>query len=275
MRAANAVRGWRDDVARWGRLSTIVAVVQDDDAVREQQRVEEVVGDDDRRPVGQHPPQHPAEQRRGADVQRGHRLVEQQQARVGGERAGDGDPLRLTAGELRGPPGGELARLHLRPASRRAAPRACAVPAPAAARAEGDVVEHGQVREQQRILGEQGDAAARAAPAIGRGRPGPRSNRVRPSSVGAARVGAQQRRRGRTAAWTCRRRWARAARRVSPGRARGRRRSPRGGDAWRRMAEQSRAASRSLGRSPTTTTATTTSTSDSATAASASVSRCR
>ena len=95
------------------------AALDDDDPVGQQQRVEDVVGDDDDRAVGQHPAQHLAQRGRDRDVEGGHRLVEQQQPRVGGERPGDRDPLRLAAGELRRSCGRRTARRRPRPASGR------------------------------------------------------------------------------------------------------------------------------------------------------------
>ena len=55
--------------------------------------------------------QQPAQRRGGGDVERRHRFVEQQQPRFRGQRAGDGDPLRLAARELGGPPVGEVCRV--------------------------------------------------------------------------------------------------------------------------------------------------------------------
>ena len=106
---------------------------------------------------------------RDRDVEGGQRLVEQQQPRVGGERPGHGDPLGLAAGELAGPASGEARAARPRPASGRR--RSCAVARgrTAAAGAEGDVVAHGQVREQQRLLREQRDpAVVRRAPHVAR-----------------------------------------------------------------------------------------------------------
>ena len=100
MRAANALRG-RASTSAVGPSSHDRAAVEDDDPVGQQQCVEDVVGDEDDGAVGQHPAQHLPERRGDRDVERGHRLVEQQQPRVGGEGPGDGDPLRLPAGQLR------------------------------------------------------------------------------------------------------------------------------------------------------------------------------
>ena len=53
--------------------------------------------DEDDGAVGQHPAQRLPQRRRDSDVEGGHGLVEEQQPRVGGQGAGDRDPLRLTA----------------------------------------------------------------------------------------------------------------------------------------------------------------------------------
>ena len=58
--------------------------------------------------VAQDVAQQPAQRRGGGDVECRHRFVEQQHPRFGGQRAGDGDALRLSAGELGGPPVGEI-----------------------------------------------------------------------------------------------------------------------------------------------------------------------
>ena len=92
------------------------------------------------------------------DVEAGERLVEQQQRRVGREGPGDGDPLRLAAGELRRLALGEVAdaeavepllgqcvRLRTRH--------------PPRPRPEADVGQGGQVREQPLALEDHADAA--------------------------------------------------------------------------------------------------------------------
>ena len=132
------------------------ALLDHHDPVREQECVEHVVGHDDRGAVGQHLAQHLAYGGRDGDVERGHRLVEKQQPWVRREGSGNRDPLRLPSRELRGPAVGvrrgvDLAQPVLRDRARLAA---CLT---RAARPEGDVVERGQVREQQRLLGQQRD----------------------------------------------------------------------------------------------------------------------
>jgi len=92
-------------------------------------------------------------------VERAERLVEQQHARLADEGPRERDPLRLAAGELVHPPTAVPRQLH----------QLKVLPGPLAGgsatdardpQREGDVVDDGQVREQQRALGEHGDAAA-------------------------------------------------------------------------------------------------------------------
>ena len=90
------------------------AVLEDDHPVGQHEGVEDVVGDDDGPAAGEDALEEPAEQRGGMDVERGHGLVEEQQVGVGGEGAGHGHPLGLSAGELSGAPRGEGRRRRLR-----------------------------------------------------------------------------------------------------------------------------------------------------------------
>ena len=73
-------------------------------------RVQRVVGDQDGGAVevGQVAAQLGADLQPGVGVERGQRLVQQQQARVDGQGAGQGDPLGLAAGQLPGLGGGVL-----------------------------------------------------------------------------------------------------------------------------------------------------------------------
>jgi len=101
----------------------------------------------------QHPIEHPAQQGRDRDIQGRHRFVEQQQPRLGGQRAGDRHPLGLSAGKLTGTPVGELRRSHL------IEPVHGALGGFAAGNtldpwAEGHVVEHAEMRKQQCVLGQ-------------------------------------------------------------------------------------------------------------------------
>ena len=88
------------------RLAGLVqAAVEDDaDAVGERAGVEEVVGDDQRgdRDPGEDVGELFANGRSRVGVERRQRLVEQQHGRVAGERAGDGHPLALAAGQAPG-----------------------------------------------------------------------------------------------------------------------------------------------------------------------------
>ena len=131
------------------------AALEHGDAVAEQQGVEQVVGDEHRRAPDQHVAQHAPYEGSGRHVESGERLVEEQQPGVGREGPGDGDALRLPAGELGGPATGERVRLDRGQVrvggGLRRAPRGAG-----GARAEGDVREDVEVREEQR-------APARAA----------------------------------------------------------------------------------------------------------------
>ena len=160
-----------------------VALLDDQDPVGEQECVQDVVGDDDGGAVRQHPAQHLAYGRGDGDVERGHRLVEEQQPWVGGECAGDRDPLRLASGELRGPAVGVRRGIDLAPATARRRARDLPACLTAAAWTEGDVVERGQVREQQRLLGEQRDSTIVRRDPDRADLPGlPMSKSTRPSS---------------------------------------------------------------------------------------------
>jgi hypothetical protein len=108
--------------------------------------------------VGEVPGKLQPERHRHPHVERGERLVEQQQVRPAGQRPGDRDPLRLPAGELTRPATGQV--LDTEP---RQPPVGLGLgdPSPPAATAhpEGDVAEGGQVREQQPVLEDQADPA--------------------------------------------------------------------------------------------------------------------
>ena len=86
---------------------------------------------------------------RDPDVEGGQRLVEQQQPGLGGQRPGDRDPLRLAAGQLRGPAVGRGRSTPSRASQSRGRPLGVPAGGSAAARAERDVVQRAQVREQQ------------------------------------------------------------------------------------------------------------------------------
>ncbi len=163
------------------------------------------------RAVGQHPAQRLPQRRRDRDVEGGHRLVEQQQPRLGGQGPGDGDALGLTAGDLAGPPVGQVRGARPRSSQRSAASCGGRAPGARAARPEGDVVAHVEVREQQRLLGEQRDLPVVRAPRARRPPPPPGQHPV--VEHDAAPVGPEQAGGHARARSTCRRRWARAARR--------------------------------------------------------------
>ena len=91
-------------------------------------------------------------------VERRQRLVEQQHARIGDQRARERHALLLAAGELGRQAVGELLQLHLASSSR-ALPWRSALPAPRIFSAEGDVVEHAAMREQRIALEHHGRAA--------------------------------------------------------------------------------------------------------------------
>ena len=158
--------------------------------------------------VAQVPAQLGADVQPGAGVERGERLVEQQQPRVGGQGAGQGDPLRLPAGQA--PRAVRRRGRRARPgrASAAAAGAGLAGAAPRRAQAEGDVLERGQVREEQVVLEHDADRPALGAArtsAAGSSRTSP-SSAMRPRRAAAARP-------ARAARWSCRRRSGRAARR--------------------------------------------------------------
>jgi hypothetical protein len=94
----------------------------------------------------------------GAGVERGHRLVEQEQPRVAGQRAGEGDALRLAARELGGTSVGEVAQAEACEPPGRLGPRR-RPPAPGDATGVRHVVPHGQVREEAVVLEDDADAA--------------------------------------------------------------------------------------------------------------------
>src|SRR5690606_29944406 len=96
--------------------------------------------------------------RSGRDVESRQRLVEEQQVGLANQGAGQGDPLRLSTREITWfaslqstqpqmgePPSGTVARL---------------LPGKAAGtQAEGDVLEHGEMREEEVVLEDDADVA--------------------------------------------------------------------------------------------------------------------
>ena len=133
-----------------------MTVLQHHHPVREHQRIDHLVGDDEREPVGEHGTQQRPQGRRELHVHRGERLVQQQQIGIRGQRPGQRDALGLTTGQAPGAPLRELGRIDLSEPLHRQLPGLRLAHA-RGARRERDVVQHGQVREQQGLLGEQPD----------------------------------------------------------------------------------------------------------------------
>ena len=108
---------------------------------------------------------------RAGCVEGGGRFVEQQHRRIGRQCAGDRDPLRLTAGELARPAigvRGDVEPFEPVVGTRRGLPaRTSARP-----RAERDVVERAEVREEQVILKHVADVALMARYVLTRRRTG-------------------------------------------------------------------------------------------------------
>jgi len=142
------------------------------------------VGGDDGGAASENGAQGGAQRWGDVDVEGGERFVEQEEGRIGGQRTGDGDALRLPARELVGATAGVVGEVD--PAQPLAGHRVRPVAGDAAAAGtEGHVVEGGHVGEEQGVLGEETDVAPvrwheRAAPprgglgqgAAGQGDPG-------------------------------------------------------------------------------------------------------
>ena len=186
------------------------AVVHDDDAVGQEVRVERVVGDEDRGAVGEDVGEHSAELRRDRDVEGGERFVEQQQARLGRERAGDRHALRLAARRARTAGGRRTRWCPCAAATRRLAAAASARDAPVARGPKATLLRTVRCGNSSGVLREQGDSAAvRRCPRCRAGRTG----RRHPGSPDRG-PGARGRRASRAPS-TCRRRSGRAAASVS------------------------------------------------------------
>ena len=160
-------RGPAGDLRRRAVLDD-AAALDDEQPVGQHHRLERVVGDEQDRPgeVGEVPAQLGADLEPGAGVERGQRLVEQQQPGVGGERAGERDPLRLPAGQLLAACATARARQvePLELAVGVLAGLACGW-RPAGRGPERDVVADGEVREEPVVLEDQADR-----PLLGAGR---------------------------------------------------------------------------------------------------------
>ena len=152
--------GLGGDVAERAGLHDRTAF-EDDDAVGEGVGVDGVVGDEEADAVerGEVAAEVAADVAAGAGVEGGERFVEQEQARLGGQRAGEGDALRLAARQGAGavmcvvgepdpiePGRGSGSGLRFGDA--------------AGAQPEGDVLERGQVGEQQVVLEDDADGSA-------------------------------------------------------------------------------------------------------------------
>ena len=132
------------------------AVTDDGDLFGQGESFVLIVGDEER--GGALLPQHAldigAHARTKAGVQGGEGLVEQDDARLDGQGAGQGHPLLLAAGQLMGIPAAQAAEAdHLQ--------ELLEVPGPAllAGYAEGHVAQHVQVREERTLLGDVADAS--------------------------------------------------------------------------------------------------------------------
>ena len=136
------------------------AVLQDDDVLGQGGDVQDVMGDQqDRQPLLRGPARHQAPHLPACgDVQGRHRLVEDQQARARRQGPGERHASRLPARELGAPTSGEVlnsGRLQFGIGALAGG----AFGDMAAARPEGDIVQHTHVGEDPRGLGQQGDVA--------------------------------------------------------------------------------------------------------------------
>ena len=152
-------------VDRIGRADLLdAALVEDDDAVGELDRLLLVVGDEDGGVAGLVVDLAEPAAQLAADlgIERAEGLVEEQQARLDGERPGKRDTLALAAGKL----GREAARKPVEPDQTQQFQDAVAdlgLARPAGARprgeAEGDVVEDAHVAEERVVLEDEADMA--------------------------------------------------------------------------------------------------------------------
>ena len=147
------------DVGR-GALLDDPAVLDDDQPVGQHHGVQRVVRDQDGDglELGQVAPELGADLQAGAGVQGGQRLVEEQQPGAGGQGAGEGDALGLAAGQPARLGAGVVGEAHaVQPlGGLRAGLR---LGRAVAARAEGHVVQGGEVREEQVVLEDDADRA--------------------------------------------------------------------------------------------------------------------
>ena len=136
------------------------AVLEHEQPVGEHERLERVVRDEQARPgeVGEVPLELGLHVEPGAGVERGQRLVEQQQRRVAGQGTAERHPLRLPAGQVAGPTSRQVGEPEpLQPLDGDGPRRRPAQPA--RPRREGHVVEHAEVREEPVVLEDEADRA--------------------------------------------------------------------------------------------------------------------
>ena len=135
------------------------SALDDDESVGEDDRIDGVVGDEQAGAVegGEvaaqlRPHRHP-----GRGVEGGERLVEQEQARIGGQGPGEGDALRLAARRAPAAWRSRASASSKRSSHPWARARASALLCAASPEPEGDVVERGEPREQQVVLEHEAD----------------------------------------------------------------------------------------------------------------------
>ena len=129
------------------------AGLEHDELVAERHRLDGVVGDDEAGALvgGEVPGEASPQLGPGAGVHGGERLVEQEQARFRGQGPRQGHALGLAAGERLGLRRGAVGQADPVQHGERALARRGAA-GPARAQAEGDVLEHRHVGEQQVVL---------------------------------------------------------------------------------------------------------------------------
>ncbi len=134
-------------------VCTTLPAFEDDDAVGQGVGVDGVVGDEEPDAVegGQVATQVPAHVAASAGIERGERFIEQEQARLGGQGAGQRHALSLAAGQGAGAVLGVVGQPDpLQP--RRGLGTCLATGGAPGPQTEGDVLERGEVVEQQVVL---------------------------------------------------------------------------------------------------------------------------
>ncbi len=151
--------GVTGDVGRAAFLDDF-AVLDDHQPVGEHHGVQWVVRDEDRHrlELRQVAAQLRAYVESGAGVEGGEGFVEEEQAGVGGEGAGEGDALGLAAGETAGSGGEVVLQAHAGQPFRGPG-TGLGLRGALAAGAEGDVVQGGEVGEEQVVLEDDADGA--------------------------------------------------------------------------------------------------------------------